>query len=122
MLEWYRLRWRIEDWHRILKSVCKVEYLGHRTGERIERAVTIKPVIAWRLAAMTLLGRATPELPAAVFFCTPASLPSFVASLPLEIVRLRTIHPPDARSEYVSESPDHPNHPFEVLVPAAAVR
>ena len=68
VLEWYRLRWRIEDWHRILKSGCKVEYLGHRTGERIERAVTIKAVIAWRLAAMTLLGRETPELPAAVFF------------------------------------------------------
>ena len=68
VLEWYRLRWRIEDRHRILKSGCKVEYLGHRTGERIERAVTIKAVIAWRLAAMTLLGRETPELPAAVFF------------------------------------------------------
>ncbi len=68
MLHWYRLRWRIEDWHRILKSGCKVEYLGHRTGERIERAVTIKAVIAWRLAAMTLLGRETPELPAEVLF------------------------------------------------------
>ena len=68
VLQWYRLRWRIEDWHRILKSGCKVEYLGHRTGERIERAVTIKAVIAWRLAAMTLLGRETPELPATVFF------------------------------------------------------
>ncbi len=68
VLEWYRLRWRIEDWHRILKSGCKVEYLGHRTGERIERAVTIKAVIAWRLAAMTLLGRETPELPSEVFF------------------------------------------------------
>ena len=68
VLQWYRLRCRIEDWHRILKSGCKVEYLGHRTGERIERAVTIKAVIAWRLAAMTLLGRETPELPATVFF------------------------------------------------------
>ena len=56
MLEWYRLRWRIEDWHRVLKSGCKVEYLGHRRGERIERAVTINAVIAWRLAAMTLIG------------------------------------------------------------------
>ena len=68
VLEWYRLRWRIEDWHRILKSGCKVECLGHRTGERIEQAVTIKAVIAWRLAALTLPGRETPELPAAVFF------------------------------------------------------
>ena len=56
-------RWRIEDWHRILKSGCKVEFLKHQSGDRIERAVTINAVIAWRLAAMTLLGRETPELP-----------------------------------------------------------
>ena len=68
VLEWYRLRWRIEDWHRVMKSGCKVEYLAHRTGERIERAVTINAVIAWRLAAMTLLGRDTPELPAGTLF------------------------------------------------------
>ena len=68
VLEWYRLRWRIEDWHRVLKSGCKVEYLGHRRGERIERAVTIKAVIAWRLMVMTLLGRDTPNLsPRALF-------------------------------------------------------
>ncbi len=68
VLHWYRLRWRIEDWHRVLKSGCKVEHLGHRTGERIERAVTINAVIAWRLTVMTLLGRETPELPAAVLY------------------------------------------------------
>ena len=68
VLEWYRLRWRIEDWHRVLKTGCKVEYLGHRSGDRIERAVTIKAVIAWRLMAMTLLGRERPELPAEVLF------------------------------------------------------
>ena len=68
VLEWYRLRWRIEDWHRILKSGCKVEYLGYRRRECIERAVTIKTFIAWRLAATTPLGRETPELPVEVFF------------------------------------------------------
>ena len=67
-MEQHRLRWRIEDWHRILKSGCKVEFLGHRTGERIERAVTINAVIAWRLAAMTLTGRETPELPPDILF------------------------------------------------------
>ena len=65
---WYRLRWRIEDWHRVLMSACKVEYLGHRKGKRIECAVTINAVIARRLAAMTLLGRETPELPAAILY------------------------------------------------------
>ena len=68
VLERYRLRWRIEDWQRVLKSGCKVEYLGHRWGERIERAVTINAVIAWRLTAMTLLGRDTPELPVETLF------------------------------------------------------
>ncbi len=53
VVERYRLRWRIEDWHRILKSGCKVEFLKHQSGDRIERAVTINAVIAWRLAAMT---------------------------------------------------------------------
>ena len=32
VLEWYRLRWRIEDWQPVLKSGCKVEDLGHRRG------------------------------------------------------------------------------------------
>ena len=41
VLEWYRLRWRIEEWHRVLKT-CKAETLGHQSGDRIERAVTIK--------------------------------------------------------------------------------
>ncbi len=45
-----------------------MEHLGHCTGERIERAVTIKTVIAWWLAALALLGLETPELPATVFF------------------------------------------------------
>ncbi len=68
VLRWYRIRWRIEDWHQILKSGCKIQDLGHRTAQRIARAVTIKAVIAWRLTALTLLGRATPEMPATVCF------------------------------------------------------
>ena len=68
VIERYRLRWRIEDWHRILKSGCKVELLAHRTEGRLERAITIHAVIAWRLAAMTLLGRETPELAMELMF------------------------------------------------------
>ena len=68
ILEFYALRWRIEDYFKIVKSGCKVEHLNHRTADRIERAVTINAVIAWRIAAMTLLGRETPELDASVMF------------------------------------------------------
>ena len=64
ILDLYALRWRIEDWHRILKTGCEIEKSGFRTAERMKAAVTINAVIAWRLAALTLMGRDTPELPA----------------------------------------------------------
>ena len=67
-LRWYCLRWRIEDWHRVLKSGCRIEDLAHKTAERLRRAIAINLVIAWRIMLMTLLGRETPELPAEVLF------------------------------------------------------
>jgi hypothetical protein len=67
-LRWYCLRWRIEDWHRVLKSGCQVEELQYETAERLRRAIAIKMVIAWRIMLMTLLGRSCPELPAEVLF------------------------------------------------------
>jgi len=67
-LRWYCLRWRIEDWHRVLKSGCRIEALAHATAERLRRAIAINAVIAWRILLMTLLGRETPELPAEVLF------------------------------------------------------
>ena len=67
-LRWYCLRWRIEDWHRVLKSGCRIEEIAHRRAERLSRAIAINLVIAWRIMLMTLLGRETPELPAEVLF------------------------------------------------------
>lgn len=67
-VKWYCLRWRIEDWHRVLKSGCKVEEIAHKTAERQKRAVAINMVIAWRIMLMTLLGREVPELPPEVLF------------------------------------------------------
>ncbi len=70
-LRWYCLRWRIEDWHRILKSGCRIETLQHKTAERLKRAIAINLVIAWRIMLMTLLGRECPDLPAEVLFSDP---------------------------------------------------
>ncbi len=67
-LRWYALRWRIEDWHRVLKSGCRIEEIAHERAERLCRAIAINLVIAWRIMLMTLLGRETPELPAEVLF------------------------------------------------------
>jgi len=67
-VKWYRLRWRIEDFHRVLKSGCKVEGMAHKTAERLRRAIAINMVIAWRIMVMTLLGREIPELPMEIAF------------------------------------------------------
>jgi hypothetical protein len=67
-LRWYCLRWRIEDWHRVLKSGCRVQALQHKTATRLKRAIAFNLVIAWRIMLLTLLGRHCPELPADVLF------------------------------------------------------
>jgi hypothetical protein len=68
ILHWYCLRWRIEDWHRVLKSGCNIEKLQHKTAERLKRTIAINLVIAWRIMLLTLLGRQCPELAAEVLF------------------------------------------------------
>ena len=68
IVEYYARRWRIEDWHRILKSGCKVEELANRSAERLARAAAINLVVAWRIFLMTLLGRDQPDLPPDVLF------------------------------------------------------
>jgi hypothetical protein len=70
-LRWYCLRWRIEDWHRVLKSGCRIETLQHKTAERLKRAIAINLVIAWRIMLMTLLGRDCPDLSAEILFSDP---------------------------------------------------
>jgi hypothetical protein len=64
----YCRRWRIEEWHRVLKSGCKVQEHQHQTAERLKRAIAIDVVLAWRIQLMALLGREVPELPCDVFF------------------------------------------------------
>ncbi len=45
----------------MLKSGCRVEHLLFRTAERLQRAIAINAVIAWRIMVMTLLGRQVPD-------------------------------------------------------------
>ena len=61
MVGYYLQRWRIEDYFRVLKSGCRVEHLLFRTADRLQRAIAINAVIAWRIMLMTLLGRQVPD-------------------------------------------------------------
>jgi len=74
-IRWYCLRWRIEDWHRVLKTGCRIEEVGFKGAERLKRHIAINAVIAWRIMLMTLLGRQfaverkrAPQWPAQVMF------------------------------------------------------
>ena len=65
---YYLKRWRVEDFFRVLKSGCRAEHLAFHTADRLQRAITINAVIAWRLMLMTLLGREVPQCAADLMF------------------------------------------------------
>ena len=62
-IQWYGTRWSIEVFFRILKTGCRVEALQLSTRERLEPALAVYLIIAWRIQYLTVLGRTTPELP-----------------------------------------------------------
>ncbi len=45
--------WKVERYHYVLKSGCGIEKLQLGSAERIERALSIYNVVAWRLLYMT---------------------------------------------------------------------
>ena len=65
---YYLKRWRVEDFFRVLKSGCRAEHLAFHTADRLQRAITINAVIAWRVMLMTLLGREVPQCAADLMF------------------------------------------------------
>ena len=68
IIGFYLKRWRIEDFFRVLKSGCRTEFLMFRTADRLQRAIAINAVIAWRIMVMTLLGREVPDCGADLLF------------------------------------------------------
>lgn len=68
LLSWYLCRWQIELFFKILKSGCKVEELQFETLERLEPALALYLIIAWRVLYLTRLGRTCPDLPCDAVF------------------------------------------------------
>jgi hypothetical protein len=60
-LEWYALRWKIEVFHKILKSGCKAEESKLRTAQRLTNLVSIFCILSWRVFWMTMLNRSAPD-------------------------------------------------------------
>lgn len=68
MIDWYRARWEIEMFFHVLKNGCHVEALQLGEIERIERAVVMYMIVAWRIARLMRLGRSCPDMDAALMF------------------------------------------------------
>ena len=68
LIDWYRARWEIEILFNVLKNACQVEALQLGAIERIERALALYLVVAWRVAHLMRMGRTCPDLDATLFF------------------------------------------------------
>ena len=74
MVTWYSYRWRIERFHYTLKSGgSQVERLQLETADRLQRAIALYSIIAWRILWMTYQTRVDPEQSPAIAF-TPEEL------------------------------------------------
>jgi len=62
-LQWYALRWKIEMFHKVLKSGCKAEESKLRTAERLVNLISVFCIVSWRIFWMTMLNRTTPNAP-----------------------------------------------------------
>ena len=67
-VQWYTVRFRIEVFHKILKSGRRSEDRRLGSLDRLERCLTIDMITAWRLMYLTMQGRTTPEVASDLFF------------------------------------------------------
>jgi hypothetical protein len=60
-LRWYAMRWKIEVFHKILKSGCRAEEARLRTAERLANLIAIFCILSWRVFWMTMINRTMPD-------------------------------------------------------------
>lgn len=61
-LRWYALRWRVEEFHKILKSGCKVEAARLRTAERLVKLIAVLCIVGWRIFWLRMMNRVVPDV------------------------------------------------------------
>ena len=61
-LHWYAMRWKIEVFHKILKSGCRAEQARLRTASGWSGCSRCSAILSWRVFWLTMLNRAKPDL------------------------------------------------------------
>ena len=68
LIDWYRARWEIEIFFHVLKNGCTVEKMQLDTIEKIQNALAMYMIVAWRIMYLMRMGRTCPDLPADIVF------------------------------------------------------
>lgn len=68
LINWYRARWEIELFFLVLKEGCRVERMQLGDSDRLQTALALYMVIAWRINRLMRLGRRLGDLPADLVF------------------------------------------------------
>jgi len=63
-IRWYKMRWQIEVFHRILKSGCHVEQARLEKNERRYPYLSLFSIIAWKLLLLSQYNKISPSSPA----------------------------------------------------------
>lgn len=64
IIEHYKKRWGVEEYHKALKTGCHVQERYYQTAARLERVTGLHAILALRLLLMRELAREQPDRPA----------------------------------------------------------
>jgi hypothetical protein len=67
-LNWYAMRWKIEVFHKILKSGCKADESRLRTAARLVNLLATFCILSWRIFWLTMIKRSVPTAPPTLAF------------------------------------------------------
>lgn len=67
-IKWYVQRWKIERFHYILKSGCKIEKLQSDDAERLKKLILMYSIIAARILCLTYYAREMPQASCDIMF------------------------------------------------------
>jgi len=60
-INWYAMRWKIETFHKVLKSGCRAEDSKLRTADRLANLMAVFCILSWRVLWLTMVARAMPD-------------------------------------------------------------